>query len=262
MSEIKFPTEMHKQTVERIENYFIDQKDIDTILLVNSLARGKANDKSDIDMAILVTPDTGHHKISQLKNSWQTFLETDHKLNQYRNSNKFAQIHLDIIDGVFEAEVWEDGVDVDNFEVEIGNRLAYSAPLTKQGEYFEVLKTQWLPYYKATLQVERVNLATKACLYEIEHIPIFVQRELYFQAYDRLNVAFRKFLQALFIKRKIYPIAYNKWIKEQIVEILNMPELYQKLVAIFSINNFESDEICKKAETLKTLLHENVSPEI
>jgi len=69
-----------------------------------------------------------------------------------------------------------------------------------------------------------------------------------------LTEAFRKYLQAIFIINKIYPIAYNKWIKEQIVKWLNKPGLYLKLLPILSISNIESNEINENATILRELL--------
>lgn len=254
MSEIIFPTELHKQTIEVVKDFFLTQQNIDTILLVNSLARGKATIGSDIDMAVLITQSTTNSEISKLENIWQEFLHSDPTLNQFQKSSKFAHIHLDIIDGVFEPTIWEDGGSVDFFEVEIGNRLLYSAPLTIEGEHFKKLKLEWLPYYDTTQQTQRLNLAKKSCRYDIEHIPIFVKRGLYFQAFDKLYSAFQKFLQTLFIKHKTYPIAYNKWIKEQVVEILKLPKLYNELPSVLSVNNIESNELIDKTVTLKKLL--------
>jgi len=69
-----------------------------------------------------------------------------------------------------------------------------------------------------------------------------------------LGKAFREYLQALFITHRTYPIAYNKWIKEQIVNWLRKPGLYQKLLQILSIVNIESDEMNRKGEMLLELL--------
>lgn len=251
-----FPTILHKQATETITDHFLQEQNIDTILLTNSIARGKATPESDIDMAILVSETTTQAHIRELENSWQSFLQNNPTLNEYINSNRFAQIHLDIIDGVIEPIPWEDGVPADSFELEIGNRLLYSLPLTGEGVHFQKLKLQWLPYYHTELQTERLKLSKDACLYEIVHIPIFVRRGLYFQAFDRLYVAFQKFLQALFIKHKTYPIAYNKWIKEQIIDILHLPRLYKELPPIISVTNIESDELNEKAEKLHLLLEE------
>jgi len=256
MTELIFPTELHKQATEVVRDFFLGQKNIDTILLVNSLARGKATSESDIDIAVLVMQETNNLEITRLENIWQDFLNSNARLNQYKNSSRFAQIHLDIIDGAFAPAIWEDGGNIDFFEVEIGNRLLYSAPLAGEGEHFKKLKSEWLPYYDMTLRTQRLKLAKEACLYDLDHIPVFVKRELYFQAFDRLYIAFQKFLQTLFIKHQTYPIAYNKWIKDQVVEILKLPELYRELPNIISVNKIESIELNNKAKKINKLLEQ------
>lgn len=133
MTALIFPTELHKQATEIVRDFFLEQKNVDTILLANSLARGKATPESDIDIAILIKQTTSNSEITELENIWQDFLNTDQTLNQFKKLGRFAQIHLDIIDGVFEPAIWEDGGEIDFFEVEIGNRLLYSVPLTEEG---------------------------------------------------------------------------------------------------------------------------------
>ena len=81
-----------------------------------------------------------------------------------------------------------------------------------------------------------------------------MKRGLYFQSFDRLYNAYQEFLQALFIARRTYPIAYNKWIREQIVEILGLPELYEQLTHLFEIRQFESHEIAEKGKEVEELL--------
>jgi len=97
-------------------------------------------------------------------------------------------------------------------------------------------------------------MTKKACEYDLEHIPYFVKRGLYFQAFDILCKAFQEYLQTLFIANKTYPIAYNKWIKEQVVVWLNKPDLYPKLSPILSVTDIESNEINDKAILLRKLL--------
>ena len=87
------------------------------------------------------------------------------------------------------------------------------------------------------------------------HIPLYVNRGLHFQAFDRFYNAIGEFLQALFIAHRTYPIAYDKWIREQVEEILGLTELYRKLVKFFEITSFESQEIAAKAEDLAYLLN-------
>ena len=70
-----------------------------------------------------------------------------------------------------------------------------------------------------------------------------MERGLYFQAFDRLYKALREFLQGLFIARRTYALAYNKWIRMQVVEWLGLPELYAELTPILEISRLESDQI-------------------
>lgn len=250
----KFPTSLHHDSAESIRDYFIQIPNVDTILIVNSCARGQAVPESDLDFAILVKPETTAQEIIDLEVSWLSYSETHPTILKYKKSNQFAQVHLDIINGIYTSTVLEMGGSSDFFEVQIGNQICYSAPMGKTGDYFEELRSQWLPYYDENLRLQRFIMTKKVCEYNLDHIPFLIKRELYFHAFDSLWKAFQEYLQVLFIANKTYPIAYNKWIKEQLVKLLNMPELYSKLSHILSIGKIESDEINGKAKILRELL--------
>ena len=87
----------------------------------------------------------------------------------------------------------------------------------------------------------------------------FVERAIYFQAFHRLYDAFREFIQALFISRRTYPIAYDKWIREQVEEMLGLPDLYVQLRAILEVSAIESAQTAERATTLQRLLEEHTS---
>jgi predicted nucleotidyltransferase len=258
MAAIAFPTPLHRLATEVVSDFFSQEKQIDTILLVNSLARGKATVESDIDFAILVSNKIHPDEIRIVEQRWQTFSSHHPILREYKHSHPFAQIHLDIIDGVYMPTTWDDGGGPDYFEVMIGNQLLYSVPLWGEGAYFIQLKSKWLPFYNKPLQAQRLQMVMQACTYDLAHIPFFVKRGLYFQAFDRLYKAFQEFLQALFIQHGHYPIAYNKWIREQIEDILALPELYAELTRVIAINHLESEEVNEKADTLKRLLEQYI----
>ena len=97
-------------------------------------------------------------------------------------------------------------------------------------------------------------MVADACRYDLDHVPFYAGRGLYFQAFDRLYKAFGEFLQALFIARRTYPIAYNKWIREQVVELLQLPALYPLLPPILEISQLESLQVVQKAAMLRDLL--------
>lgn len=251
-----FPTILHHEAADVVEQYFLKIANVDSILVVNSCARGLATPESDLDMAILVKPDTTADDMKVIDGAWQTYSRSNEAISKYRQSNQFAHLHLDIIDGNYLPALIEIGEPLDYFEVEIGNHICYSAPMGQPGSYFRELQEIWLPYYDDGLRVERLQRIVNACNYDIDHIPFFVKRGLYFQAFDILCKAFQEYLQTIFIANKTYPIAYNKWIKEQVVKWLNKPALYPKLSPILSISNIESDEINDKAKTLRELLND------
>ncbi len=253
---LRFPTPLHEQAAETAYRFFQPQPAVDTVLVVNSCARGQATPESDLDMAVLVRPETPGDEVARLEALWREQLATQDLLRRFRQSGKHAHVHLDVVRGQYTPETWDDGGGPDGFELEIGNQLAYGAPLHASGPYYCRLQAEWLPYYGNDLRYQRLDMARTACAYDLEHVPFFVRRALHFQAFDRLYKGFQEFLQALFIARRVYPLAYNKWIHMQVAEWLGLPELYQELPPLISVSNIESAEPVEKAARLAALLEE------
>ena len=261
ISPLRFPTELHRELAELAGDFFSAHAHVDTILVVNSCARGRAVAGSDLDMAVLILPTAPSQEVQSLTTMWQEFIATQPLIHRFRSTGRFTQVHLDVFDGRMVPTVWDDGGGPDYFEVEIGNRLAYAAPLHQVGKYFRQLQSQWLPYYGDDLQRSRLAMVREACARDLEAIPFLLNRGLYFQAFDRLYKAFQEFLQALFVARRIYPLAYNKWIREQVADWLALPKLYEELPPVLSVGNIESPELGEKAEALRTLLECWTCPE-
>src|SRR6266446_1313776 len=121
-----FPTILHQDTAELVRDYFLAIRNVDTVLIVNSCARGHAVPESDIDFAVLVKPDTTPAGIKNIENAWQIYAETQATFLKYKQSNQFAHLHLDIIDGNYSPGNVEKGEPIDYFEIEIGNQICYS----------------------------------------------------------------------------------------------------------------------------------------
>lgn len=249
-----YPTPEHQIAADAIVDFFVSNYKIDAVLLVNSCARGKATRDSCLDIIMLAKPDSSRSQLSALEAGWEEFEKSNPAVKALYKVGKYSVVHPDFINGVFIPREQDEADGPDDFEVQIGNFLAYSVPLWQGSDYFTQLKQQWLPYYKEELRQQRLARVRWYCINNLHHIPLYIERGLYFQSFDRLYNAYREFLQALFIARRTYPIAYNKWIREQVEEILELPELYEQLSHLFEIRQFESSEIADKAKEVEQLL--------
>ena len=249
-----YPTPEHKAAAEAIVEFVTTNYRVDAVLLVNSCARGKATRDSCLDISVLARLEARQSLLDVLEADWLRFEETSPAIAAMKRVGKYSVVHPNFTDGTFVPPERDEAAGPDWFEVEVGNLLAYSVPLWHNGGYYEQLKRQWLPYYSEDLRRERMAMVRGYCLNNLRHIPLYIERGLYFQSFDRLYNAYQEFLQALFIARRTYPIAYNKWIREQIEEILGLPELYAQLSHLFEIKRFESFEIAEKALEVEQLL--------
>lgn len=252
--EATYPTIEHRTAANVIVDFFTSNYKIDAVLLVNSCARGKATRDSCLDIVMLAKPDGSRSALGELEAGWAELEKSSQEIQALYRVGKYSVVHPDFIHGVFNPREQDESAGPDDFEVEIGNFLAYSVPLWQGSDYFAQLKKQWLPYYDDELRQQRLDRVRWYCLNNLHHIPLYIERGLYFQSFDRLYNAYREFLQALFIARRTYPIAYNKWIHEQVVEILGLPALYEQLSHLFEIRKFESPEIADKAIEVEDLL--------
>ncbi|HSB00524.1 MAG TPA: nucleotidyltransferase domain-containing protein [Anaerolineales bacterium] len=249
-----YPTLEHQSAAETIVDFFVSNYKIDAVLLVNSCARGKATRDSCLDIVVLAKPDPARSQLKALEAGWEELEKSSQTIKALYKAGKYSVVHPDFINGVFTPREQDEAAGPDDFEIQIGNFLAYSVPLWEGSDYFRQLKGQWLPYYAEELRQQRLDRVRWFCLNNLQHIPLYIERGLYFQSFDRLYNAYQEFLQALFIARRTYPIAYNKWIREEVEEILGLPELYVQLSHLFEIRQFESSEIADKAKEVEQLL--------
>lgn len=148
----------------------------------------------------------------------------------------------------------------DEFELAIGNHIAHSVPLWQGGGHFAELRAEWLPYYEEGLRLERLEMVRNACLRDLEFVSFYLRRDLWFGAFDRLYKAFQEFLQGLFIAHRAYPVAYNKWVREQLCDDLHLPELYRQLPALIQVERLESEDLVSKGELLRELASDRLVP--
>ena len=257
----EFPTSVHRHAAEAVVDFSIGLP-IQAVLLVNSCARATATPESDLDVALLIDPEMPDKERQSLDQAWRRRYESDSVFRELERLSRFARVHLDLFDGRWVPEPWDEGGGPDAFEIEIGNRVAHSVPLWEGGSAFADLRKRWLPYYGESLREERLRMVNEACRLNIERVHFAVTRGLNFYGFDRLYHAFQEFLQALFIARRVYPIAYNKWIREQVEGWLGLAALYSELPSVLAVSQLRRDELIEKAEHVRRLLATWASPAI
>ena len=254
-----YPSIYHQKAAEKFAAFLRNRPGVDAILLVNSCARGKASPDSCLDLAVILTPDAFRNSLSIFEKDWKAYYRDEPAFAELEKSGLYANIEPYFVEGSFTPAYHGYTSGPDEFELEIGNLLAYSFPLWQGSQRLDQLQMEWLPYYSEELRQERLKMVRGFCINNLNHIEPFARRGLYFQSFNRFYDAYREFLQALFIARRTYPIAYDKWIREQIVEILGMPYLYETLPHLFEIQRFESLEIVEKGRRLRGLVEEYTS---
>jgi len=252
-----FPTSTHRQATEEVVA-FAKTLPVEAVLLVNSCARGKATAQSDLDFALLIDSSLSAPERQALDHAWRDRYQSAPIFRELEQLGRFSFVHLGFFDGQWTPEVWDEGGGPDTFEIEIGNQVAWSAPLWEKGKLFANLRARWLPYYANELRNQRLKMVTDACLLDFERIQAYAQRDLVFYAFDRLYHAFQEFLQALFIAHRTYPLAYNKWIREQVEDWLRLPALYAELPSVLELSRLQPEELIRKAEYLRRLLTTHV----
>ncbi len=252
-----YPTDAHRDAAEAIIAHFAAIPAVEAVVLVNSCARGAASRDSCLDINVLVPSlagPEGSPEYAAWEDPWQDFYRQAPVFDRLHGAGRFAEVHLDFKSGQFTpGEHYQSG-GPDYFEVEVGNFCAYSYPLWERGNAFQRMKAPWLPYYGDDLRQERLKMVRAYCENNLEHIPLYAARGLIFQCFNRLYDAYREFLQLLFISRRVYPIAYDKWIRQQIVDILGLPELYDELTDLIALDRLEAATLNDRADRLRGLL--------
>ena len=83
---IRFPTPLHEQAAESAHQFFQPLAAVDSILAVNSCARGQAVPESDLDMAVLVRPDVPDEEVARLEGLWRQELNANEVLQRFQAS--------------------------------------------------------------------------------------------------------------------------------------------------------------------------------
>jgi hypothetical protein len=266
----QYPTPKHAAAASSAVDFFSEINETEAVLLVGSCARGRADEVSDVDIVVLVRPTPGSassglgnqwndERLAGLSARWHDWAASQVTISELEAAVPWSGVDVEVIDGnlVQGPRGWTSWPDP--LELQIGNYLVHSETLWKNGSYLDELNQRWLPYYGDDLRLRRLRECVKFGLNNLDHVKPSIKRGLPFHAFDRLYHSIAEFLQGLFIARRIYPISYNKWIRDQVVGILGLPKVYEELVSVMSIGDLESEELVAKSVRVRELFYEYVT---
>ena len=250
---ISFPTDTHKQVFDKSIEYLKTIPEVGAVTLGGSLARSKGDFHSDIDINLYMKPEFEEDD-SRKENIIKDFKNFETSLGKFDNVDKYFHVGIDIraLSVKPEPRDWVTGPD--EYEVEIGNAYVYCELIYEHDLLFSNTKDNYLPYYSEDLRKERLDEVMMYLKNDIGKSEVAAERGLYFHAFKRFHNANLEFLQALFMVKKTYPLTYDKWVKEQLVDILKLPELYKDFVSLYELNELESNELLEKIKLLNSLI--------
>jgi hypothetical protein len=246
---VSFPSPEHAAAAWAAVEFVSTLDEAEAISVVGSCARRP--DANDLDLSVLVADASAGARVEA---AFATFAADSDVMAELAALGPFIEVDLGAITGEFGPgpRSWTSGPD--DFEVAVGNEVAYSVPLWQRDGRLDDLRSRWLPFYGDDLRAERLSDARMYAVNDLDHVPLMIRRDEPFHAFHRLYLAFQGFLQALFISRRTYPIAYDKWIREQVEGILGLGELYECLPPLVGVDRLRMPALTEAADGLRALL--------
>jgi hypothetical protein len=246
---VSFPSPEHAAAARAAVEFVSTLDDAEAISVVGSCARRP--DANDLDLSVLVADASAGARVDA---AFAAFAAESDVMAELAALGPFIEVDLGAITGEFGPgrRGWTSGPD--DFEVAVGNEVAYSVPLWQRDGRLDELRSRWLPFYGDELRAERLSDARMYVVIDLDHVPVMLRRDEPFHAFHRLYLAFQGCLQALFISRRTYPISYDKWIREQVEGILGLGDLYTRLPPIVGVDGLRAPALTEASELLRDLL--------
>jgi hypothetical protein len=235
---IRFPTEAHRSLAAETAVALAGDPRVMAVCLTCSIARGVADSEADLDMVAF----TAREHVPALEAVAE------------RHRAASPEIHFDLEISPGNLEPGQQGwTNVDAFELEVGNYVAYARPLFERADAFQQLQARYLPYYEDALARSRAARFYEVTTNHADRMRRGLRRNSLFDPAERLRLGIQTFLAGLFVCRRVYPIDYTKWVEAQLTELLGLPELLPPLRGLFDIGPLDPQRLATRADALEAL---------
>jgi predicted nucleotidyltransferase len=244
-AEIAFPTETHRALACETAVALSRDARVTAVCLTCSIARGMADRDADLDMAVFTAPE----HVAALAAI----------VDERQRASSEIWFDLAVSDGEVRPgeQSW---MNVDGFELEVGNMVAYARPLFERDGAFQRLRSRHLPYCDEALAVQRGERFREVTINHVHRVRRGLGRGSMFDPAERLRLGIQTFLAGLFVCRRVYPVDYAKWVEHQVTDLLGLPELLPSVRALFDVGPLDPDRLRLRAGELEALAEQWLIP--
>ena len=258
------PTERYKKLIEnalsKLTKAFKRDDRIFALVLSGCWGRDMGEEGCELDLHVFVK-EKFFEEFSNLKWTESFIARADFKVietGRYSGDVSFGEVDAEI---QFLHEKWFNPENPD-FDLEVGNLFKYCKVLFTKGSEYETLANQFLPFYSEQIRQKRLKQAK----HEIERLIQDVEdhgiiRGDLLCGFDELYKAVRWVIQFLFIKERVYPVDYHKWLEYQFKELLTKPEIYHKIQNIIVLKKLDKYSLVKQLQQLKSMYNYAKAPQ-
>lgn len=233
-----FPSERHRSLAREATVALAADARVRAVCLTGSIARGVADEQADLDMVVFTAPEHAR-------------AVADLAAARARGSAEIW-FDLEVSDGEFQPgpHGW---MSIDPFELVVGNYVAYARRLFERDDLLPRLRARYLPYYDEALAVQRAARLAEITVNHADRVRRGLSRESLFDPAERLRMGVQSFLAGLFIRRRVYPVDYTKWVEQQVTDLLALPELLPPLRDLFDLGPLDPARLRACAASLEEL---------
>lgn len=251
LDDIRFPTSRQRDLTGRIVEELTSNPNVEAIAITASLAMGYAEDVSDLDLAICARTD----HVQELQALCA-------EINERYDREANLWVDTDVIDGNFQpgAMGW---CEVDSFEKEVGNLVAYAIPVYERTDLFKEIHARWTPYFDEELARRRehrwAQLSANHCVQGMKSL----RRGFPLDAVDHFHMGVQSYVALLFVAARVYPVDYLKRVDLHLVNLLGRPGLGDQLREIYDFGAVDSDKLeasFRKLDALTRAEYDDAGP--
>jgi predicted nucleotidyltransferase len=241
---VPFPSERHRALARETAVALARDARVAAICLTGSIARGVADEQADMDMVVFTAPE-----------HVQALAEA---VEARARASAEIWFDLEVTDGEFQPgqHGW---MYIDPFELVVGNWVAYARPLFERDDTLQRLRARYLPYYEEALAAERAARLAELTVNHADRVRRGLSRGSLFDAAERLRMGVQSFLAGLFVHRRVYPVDYAKWVEQQVIGLVGLPELLPPLRKLFDIGPLDPERLHARAAALEELVEQWLS---